>query len=187
MVFLVVYDPEGNIKDWLDYIEISSESKECLINDALVILDEIQKNSSGRKSEQEIRAALMLSCEQNSCAVGNNIPKASLKYLSKARKITGIQYNEPIERIDAMARILGVDGNIKTYAKNLLLKYKEKDINGYLRRTSLGTAASAIYIASIVFEEPLSQKIFYDKLGISTIHPIYREICDAVDVELGNF
>ena len=188
------YDVRKEIQGWLDETPLTDPSKEILFNDALTkykkIIDyNLQENHSQEpKKKENAIAALRLACEENSCAIGNTIPKSTLKYLSSARKTIKLKHGEAIDKLNTMGIMLKADKEIMDFSKRILEKYKEK--HEYSKRNALVTAASAIYISSIMKNKKIDQNNFRDILNITGIGNCYSEIVEALDIDLepyGNY
>ena len=175
---------EGYLKTILDDTSLSQRSKEVLLNEAMNLYEGDIK-SIRYDGETKANVALYLACDKYSCAIPGKIPLPKFRLLSKIRKETGIKRREPIERIDSMCNLMDVYGDcIPKTTKNLLEIYKGEFLKDYNNYPPLGTAAGAIYIASKLCNEPITQKKLHMDLGVNEgiIRKRYKEIAGKLNL-----
>ncbi|MCK4730658.1 MAG: hypothetical protein KAT28_05045 [Candidatus Aenigmarchaeota archaeon] len=174
---------EGYLRAILDDTSLLDKSKEILLEEAIDIYEDIRPfRYSG---ETKANVALYLACDEYPCAIPKKIPKPKLPLLHKARKETGIKKVDVIERIDSMCKLADIKGGcIPERTKYILKKYREKDIIEYGVGAPVGTAVSAIYIASKLCDEPITQRELQEYFGVNdvTIRKRYKEIANKLDI-----
>lgn len=176
---------EEQIEAWINETNLMQKSKDTLLKDALKIYKALADKTTPEKEKTELaKSAVILACDKNSCAIGRNIPQTKAKILSGARKRTQIPHAEAIDRVDAICNISKRSQIVADEAKKILSEYKEKHGPDYFRRGSIISAASAVYIASILKEEHITQDVLGGYIGISqnSIRVCYTEIATALNI-----
>jgi len=152
--------------------------------EALKIYKEIETEPFPKEYKAE--TSIYLACDKYSCALVRKLPKPKSKILRRARKKTGIMPNlEAIDRVDAICELINKGKNVSRKAKEILKKYKEKYPSDYYGKAPSITAAAAVYIASKLCGEPISQDELREYLGITTlsIRNRYRDIAEKLPSE----
>ncbi len=168
---------ESYLKAILKDTSLSDKSKEVLLEGATELYEELKPFRYSGKIKANV--ALYLACDEHSCAIPKKIPNPKLPLLHKARKKTGIEKVDIIDRIDSMCKLANFEGDcIPERAKYILKEYQEKDPIEYGKGAPVGTAVSAIYIASKLCEEPLTQRELQEYFGVNdvTIRKRYKEM-----------
>lgn len=142
-------DIERQIKKWLDETNLSEEAKKTLQDEAIIHYNYLVKELSIPPKELA-NDALHVTCDKYSCAIIRKLPKADMSYLAEVRRKTGILPAEPIEKVDAMVKLLKRGDNLSNRAKEILSAYKDRDSKAYFKGSPSVTAATAIRIASIL-------------------------------------
>ncbi len=167
----------------LDDTSLSDKSKTKLLKEATEIYEEI--NPIRYSGENKANVALYLACDECSCAIPKKIPKPKLPLLHKARKKTGIERVDILERIDPMCKLANFEGDcIPERAKYILKEYKEKNAIGYGAGAPVGTAVTAIYRASKICDEPITQRELRGYFGVNevTIRKRYKEMKNTLGI-----
>lgn len=86
------------MKNWLEETPISTEAKNKLFKKSLELNEQLKPII--RPREERAKVSLTLACDENLCAIPQKIPQPKMKFLSEARKATGIKNVEAIQRID---------------------------------------------------------------------------------------
>ena len=174
---------EDYLRVILDDTSLLDKSKDVLLKGAIDIYRELKHfRYSG---ETKANVALYLACDEYSCAIPKKIPKPKLPLLHKARKRTGIKRVDILERIDPMCKLADKErACVSETAKHILKEYQKKDIIKYGAGVPVGTAVTAIYIASKICEEPITQRELQKYFGVNevTIRKRYKEMKNTLGI-----
>lgn len=148
----------------------------------------------GRSIESIASGALYLACRNN------QIPRT----LEEVAEVSGVEKKEigrsyrfisreldiqllPVDPARYVARFgsdLGISGKVRTKAIEIIREAKEKDLTS--GKSPTGTAAAAIYIASILEGDRKTQKEVAKVTNITevTVRNRYKELAEELDIEL---
>jgi len=179
-------DVENQIKKWLEGTNLSEEAKKTLQNESVTRYNGLIKEL-GIPPEELAKDVLHVTCDEYSCAVIRKIPRADIKYLAEVRRKTGIRPAEPIEKVDAMVKLLKRDVALIKDAKEILSHYKDTDTKAYFKGSPSVTAATAIRIASLMRysdHKPVPVKEIIDNFNITqvAISSRYHEIAESLNL-----
>lgn len=160
---------------------------------ALIYRTACRKNFiRGRTIESVVASSIYISCRR--CHIPRtldevaNSAKVSKKFLGKHSRFISrelhikLKPSSPIDYIPRFSSQLGLSGEVETKAIDILHKSMKKGLlNG---KDPTGVAASALYIASKLIGEKISQKGVADVSGVTevTIRNRYREMMDGLNI-----
>ncbi len=148
----------------------------------------------GRSIEGITSAILYITCRQygvpRTLEEVREVSRVGQKEISRAYRFLlreldlKISPASPIDFVPRFCSMLGLGGDIRAKAIEIIKKASEKELtNG---RGPIGIAAAAIYIAAILNGEHRTQKDVSDVTGVTevTIRNRYKELSEQLDIEV---
>ncbi len=177
-------DVESQIEKWIGETKLSEESKGILKTESLKRYTDLV-NKLQIPPEELVKDVLHVTCDEHSCAVIRNLPKADMGYLAEVRRKTGIMQPEPLEKVDAMVKLLIANSKysstkaseVSEKAKHILRDYKTRCINDYTRGSPSITTAAAVKIAGVLVGSLFKEVDFEKNLGIHAAS-LYKKLDD---------